>query len=122
MVAVDQKLTHDPKEGVGEDARTITLEVTPQEAERLLTASQIGPLTLSLRSMVKDPKYTKDQTYTMDVQASKAMAAIVGAQFVQQDQYDMPSEPAPAPAPAVRSDYNVKVNRGGTVAVQSFGN
>ncbi len=122
VVAVDQKLTHDPKEGVGEDARTITLEVTPQEAERLLTASQVGPLTLSLRSMVKDPKYTKEQSYTMDVQASKAMAAIVGAQFVQQDQYDMPSEPAPAPAPAVRSDYNVKVNRGGTVAVQSFGN
>lgn len=121
VVAIDQKMAHDPKEGVGEEARTITLEVTPQEAERLLTASQVGTLTLSLRSLVKDPKYTKDQSFTMDVQASKAIASIVGAQFVQQDQYDMPSEPAPA-APVGGSDYNVKVNRGGTVAVQSFGN
>jgi pilus assembly protein CpaB len=123
VMAIDRKLTHDPKEGVGEDARTITLEVTPQEAERVLTASQVGQLTLSLRSMAKDQQYTKDQSYTMDVQASKAMASIVGAQFTQ-DQYDMPSEPTPAPtpAPAVRNDYNVKVNRGGTVAVQSFGN
>jgi pilus assembly protein CpaB len=122
VMAIDRKLSHDPKEGVGEDARTITLEVTPSEAERLLTASQIGQLTLSLRSMVKDPKYTKDQSYTMDVQASKAMASIVGAQFTQ-DQYDMPSQPEqPASAPAVRIDMNVRVNRGGTVAVQSFGN
>lgn len=117
VLAVDRKMAHDAKEGIGEDARVITLEVTPQEAERLITANQIGQLTITLRSLAKDPNYSTNQTYTMDIQASKAMASLVGAEFTQ-DQYDLPSEPAPA----VRSDYNIKVNRGGMVAVQSFGN
>lgn len=58
VIAVDQQLTQG---GSGSDAapegrvaRTVTLEVTPEEAERVAVASQLGRLSLTIRSMTSD--------------------------------------------------------------------
>ena len=77
VVAINQKLAHDPKDGVAEPGNLVTLEVTPEQAEKLMVAQQLGPLSLTLRSLVPSPTDNKEQTFTMDVHASKALASLV---------------------------------------------
>jgi pilus assembly protein CpaB len=58
VIAVDQQLTQGAAgETAGPDgkvARTVTLEVTPEEAERVAVAAQLGRLSLTIRSMAVD--------------------------------------------------------------------
>jgi pilus assembly protein CpaB len=124
VVAINQKLTHDSKEGVAEPGNLATLEVTPQQAERLMVAQQLGPLTLTLRSLVPGLQdKDKQQTYTMDVRASRALSSLV-ALGLGEDEADMPADIGSAVAMAKQRAKNkseVKVNRGGSVAIQKFG-
>lgn len=53
MVAVDQKL--DNKNGEVGIAKNATLEVTPKQSEVLALASEMGKLSLSLRSLLTPP-------------------------------------------------------------------
>jgi len=124
VVAINQKLAHDPKEGVAEPGNLATLEVTPAQAERLLVSQQLGALSLTLRSLVpglndKD----KAQSYTMDVRASRALSSLV-ALGLGEDEADMPADIKTATAMAkerAKNNAEVKVNRGGAVAIQKFG-
>jgi pilus assembly protein CpaB len=123
VVAINQKLSHDPKDGVAEPGNLVTLEVSPQQAEKLLVAQQLGPLSLTLRSMVAAPSDPKGQTFTMDVHASRALASLV-ALDLSEDEADMPADAKQAVAMAkerAKLKVQVAINRGGTVAIQKFG-
>jgi pilus assembly protein CpaB len=124
VVAINQKLAHDPKEGVAEPGNLATLEVTPEQAERLRVSEQLGTLTLALRSLVPGQNDNdKRQTFTMDVRASRALSALV-ALDLEQDEADMPVDATAAVAMAkerAKRRTEVKINRGGTIAIQKFG-
>jgi pilus assembly protein CpaB len=124
VIAINQKMSHDPKTGVGENGSLVTLEVTPAQAEKLLVAKQIGSLTLILRSMVKGPNDNLQQTFTMDVRASRTLSSLI-ALGLNEDESDMPPDAAAAMVQAKERAKNrtqVTINRGGTVAIQKFGN
>jgi pilus assembly protein CpaB len=124
VVAINQKLAHDPKEGVAEPGNLVTLEVTPEQAERLIVAQQLGTLSLTLRSLVPGLKDSdKAQTYTMDVRASKALSSLV-ALDLEEEESDLPTTMTDAMAKAkerAKRRTEVKINRGGTIAIQKFG-
>jgi pilus assembly protein CpaB len=58
VIAVDQQLTQGAAGAnaspEGKVARTVTLEVTPEEAERVAVAAQLGRLSLTIRAMEGD--------------------------------------------------------------------
>jgi pilus assembly protein CpaB len=124
VVAINQKLSHDPKEGVAEPGNLVTLEVTPEQAERLLVAQQVGQLSLALRSLVKGPEDNNmAQTYTMDVRASRALSSLV-ALDLEEDEETLPKTMAEAMEKArerAKRRTEIKINRGGTIAIQKFG-
>jgi pilus assembly protein CpaB len=72
VLAVDQRT--DDVDGKAEVAKTATLEVSPKQAEVIAVASEMGRLSLSLRSLAKkDQSLTslrKSRTYTWDTEAS----------------------------------------------------
>jgi pilus assembly protein CpaB len=125
VVAINQKLAHDPKEGVAEPGNLVTLEVTPEQAERLIVAQQLGTLSLTLRSLVPGLKDNdKGQSYTMDVRASKALSSLV-ALDLEENEADLPKTMDDAMVKArerAKRRTEVKINRGGTIAIQKFGN
>jgi len=124
VVAINQKLAHDAKEGVAEIGNLATLEVTPAQAERLLVSQQLGQLSLILRSMVAGPKDNeRQQTFTMDIRASKALSSLV-ALDLGEDENEMPANAQQAVVMAkerAKKKAEVKINRGGAVAIQKFG-
>lgn len=63
VLATDQRLqqaTADPSEANGQVPRTVTLEVLPKQAEMISVASQLGPLSLTLRSVPVDSESVTD--------------------------------------------------------------
>ena len=80
VIGIDQKL--DTKTGEASVAHTATLEVTPKQSEIIAVASEIGKLSLSLRSLAaassdQMPADTAPEdgktTYTMDSEASQLL-------------------------------------------------
>ena len=59
VIAIDQKL--DSKAGEAVVAKTATFEVTPKESEIIALASEMGKLSLSLRSLVPGPGELKHE-------------------------------------------------------------
>lgn len=124
VVAINQKLSHDPKEGVAEAGSLVTLEVSPEQAEKLLVTAQVGSLSLILRSMVPGKTDNMQQTFTMDVRGSRALSSLV-ALSLNEDEADMPATMGEAMVMAkerAKMRIEVKINRGGAVALQKFGN
>jgi pilus assembly protein CpaB len=82
VLAIDQSLGRNAEEGPADVGKTATLEVSPHDAEKLLTANQLGSLTLVLRSMVVDQS-SQDEVdafddpfnFTTDVATSRAVSA-----------------------------------------------
>ncbi|HVO01909.1 MAG TPA: Flp pilus assembly protein CpaB [Candidatus Cybelea sp.] len=124
VVAINQKLSHDPKTGVAEPGNLVTLELKPDQAERIRVAEQLGQLSLSLRSMVPGLNDSdKQQTYVMDVRASRALSSLV-ALDLNENEEDLPQTTQQAIAKAkerAARQTEVKINRGGAVAIQKFG-
>jgi pilus assembly protein CpaB len=80
VLAVDQKL--DSKGGEAIVAHTATLEVTPKQSEVIAVASEMGKLSLSLRSLATPPgeaavadsaDNTDSGTFTLDSEVSKLL-------------------------------------------------
>ena len=80
VLAVDQKL--DSKGGEAIVAQTATLEVTPKQSEIIAVASDMGKLSLSLRSLVTPPgeaavadsaDNTGSGTFTLDSEVSRLL-------------------------------------------------
>jgi pilus assembly protein CpaB len=120
VLAIDQQLSHDSKDGPAVVGKMATVEVTPADAERLLAAQQLGALSLVLRSMVLAPadatKTAEDaqqsaQQFTSDKEVSKALAALAGA---------TPPKTTDAAEPPRMPNITVRINRGGALTQQSF--
>lgn len=82
VLAIDQKLGRSEEEGPADVGKTATLEVSPHDAEKLLTAAQLGSLTLVLRSLVVDDSaqdeidaFEDPFNFTTDVATSRAVSA-----------------------------------------------
>jgi len=88
VLAIDQKL--DSKAGEAVIAKTATFEVTPKQSEIVALASEMGKLSLSLRSLVPGPGEPKQEvnnsqfeapstplseTYTLDSDVSPLLAS-----------------------------------------------
>lgn len=83
VLAIDQSLARDDEAGPADVGKTATIEVSPHDAEKLLTAGQLGSLTLVLRSLVVD-KSDQDEVdafedpfnFMSDVATSRAVSAL----------------------------------------------
>ncbi|MBW8269081.1 Flp pilus assembly protein CpaB [Caldovatus aquaticus] len=58
VIAVDQQITQGPADGaaVGRVARTVSLEVTPEQAEKLAVARSLGRLDIAVRAVDEAPE------------------------------------------------------------------
>jgi hypothetical protein len=73
--------------------------------------------------MVRPKDEDKRQTFTMDVRASRSLSALV-ALDLEQNEADMPADTTAAVAMArerAKRRTEVKINRGGSIAIQKFG-
>jgi len=83
VLAIDQSLARDEDAGPADVGKTATLEVSPHDAEKLLTAGQLGSLNLVLRSLVVD-QTVQDEVdafedpfnFMSDVATSRAVSAL----------------------------------------------
>lgn len=111
VLAIDQSLARDEDAGPADVGKTATVEVSPRDAEKLLTAGQLGSLTLVLRSLVVD-QTAQDEVdafedpfnFVSDVATSRAVAAIL-------------TDSGLGYGPAGNS---VRVNRGGAVTQEGY--
>lgn len=73
VIAVDQQISHgaapgaNAGAGVGRVARTVTLEVTPEQAERIAVATRLGRIDLTVRAIEFEGPATAPATYPADV-------------------------------------------------------
>lgn len=77
VLAADQKAIR--QEDKAKVARTVTLEVTSEEAEKLTLASELGDLKLSLRG-IGDVEHTREKQITTDVEISRVLRDLSDAQ------------------------------------------
>lgn len=112
VLAIDQSLARDEEAGPADVGKTATLEVSPHDAEKLLTAGQLGSLTLVLRSLVVD-QTVQDEVdafedpfnFMSDVATSRAVSALHATSSL----YGI--------GPGGSS---VRVNRGGAITQEGF--
>lgn len=111
VLAIDQSLGRNEKEGPADVGKTATLEVSPHDAEKLLTAAQLGSLTLVLRSIVVDES-SQDEVdafedpfnFTTDVATSRAVSAFHTTSSLY----------------GYGGGNSVRVNRGGAITQEGF--
>lgn len=80
VLALDQRT--DDQDGEPSVAKTVTLELSPKQAERVLLAQQLGSLSLTLRPVAKggrDDGLGPAISYTVDSQVSALVATPDGA-------------------------------------------
>lgn len=87
VIAVDQFSDQDSNKA--RVARTATVEVTPDDAQRLALAQQIGRISLSLRQI--DEVATEEEPSSIRID-----------DIIREEQVEAPVEAAPAPAPQQR--------------------
>ena len=81
VIAIDQRLVEGapPNEPAGKEARTVTLEVEPNAAERLAVATRLGKLSLAVRATDPGPPGTTRSaptTWAGDVSPALASQAV----------------------------------------------
>lgn len=112
VLAIDQSLARDEDSGPADVGKTATVEVSPHDAEKLLTAGQLGSLTLVLRSLVVD-KADQDEVdafedpfnFMSDVATSRAVSALHTTSNLYGGGSGGPS---------------VRVNRGGAISQEGY--
>lgn len=112
VLAIDQSLARDEDAGPADVGKTATVEVSPHDAEKLLTAGQLGSLTLVLRSLVVD-KADQDEAdafedpfnFMSDVATSRAVSALHTTSNLYGGGSGGPS---------------VRVNRGGAISQEGY--
>jgi len=73
ILAVDQRLDNPENKAIL--AKTVTLEVTPKQAEKINVANEMGDISLSLRSLAsEDEKAIPAYSYTRDSDVSPILA------------------------------------------------
>lgn len=131
VLAVDQNMND--MEGQAAVVRTVTLEVTPKEAEMLNVAQAMGDLSVSLRSLALDDELdvAYEETFTTDLQTSPTLAYALQSMSTAQQQRLAAAQAAntrnerevsaKSVAPSTRTaGARVKVYRGGRTSTQEF--
>jgi pilus assembly protein CpaB len=84
LLAIDQTLTRessgkekDVAKASGQVGKTATVEVTAEQAEKLILAGQMGKLSLILRSVAMSPD-DRGRENTTDVETSAALSKLIG--------------------------------------------
>jgi pilus assembly protein CpaB len=108
ILAIDQQIAKG-KDGAAIPGKTATIEVTPKQAEVLITAGMVGQLSLVLRAMAKgavEPAagMVVRLPYTSDTEASKAMQSLAGQKG----------------KPSGGGGSGVLINRAGDISTKSF--
>lgn len=120
VLAIDQQLSHDPKDGPAVVGKILTLEVTPRDAERLFAAQQLGAFSITLRSMLSDRSDSAkardsdnpiSHPFTPDTEASRALSMMT---------HPVETEEPPPLSASPSQRTVVRFNRGGTLSEQSF--
>jgi len=82
VIAIDQQVTQgaggDGAQGGGRVARTVTLEVTPEQAERVAVAEQLGRLAVTVRPAMDEPQALRTAlpVFGGDVSAALGSSAV----------------------------------------------
>lgn len=99
VIAVDQQITQGPSaadQPVGRVARTVTVEVSPEQAERVVVAIGLGRIALSVRAMAPPEDVEAERaptTFSADVSPALARSGVAPAQRMRVIQgRDQPSE------------------------------
>ncbi len=96
VIATGQQVTGFDKDSKAVVVPTVTLELTPKQAEILTTARGMGKLSLVLRSLEGNTDEPGPLTFTTDVEVSPLLSNIDAIL-----QRLAPPKPAPKPAPVV---------------------
>jgi pilus assembly protein CpaB len=127
VLAINQNLTHPDGTGPGMNSQTVTMEVTSEQAQKILVATQLGQLVLTLRSWARNDvaaaEDAKAPIFVTDRGTSKVLDDLMRG-GLKDDLFDMPvaddqAEP-PLAAPAMATQ-TIRINRGGAVTVESLG-
>jgi pilus assembly protein CpaB len=126
VIAVNQSLTRPEGTGPGINAQTVTMEVTSEQAQKVLVATQMGQIVLALRSWARNDAAAeadaKAPLFVTDRGTSKVLDDLMGG-GLDQEMFQMPSEDEHqemSPAPKVATQ-TIRINRGGAVTVESLG-
>lgn len=128
VIAINQLLAKEPGTGPGINSSTVTLEVTAEDAQRVMVAGQLGTLVLSLRGWAKnevsEEADAKAPVYVTDRETSRVLDELMQG-GLNDNLFQMPVEsedtvemPDPSSMMRVKS---IRINRGGAVTVQSLG-
>ncbi|MBT5033494.1 MAG: Flp pilus assembly protein CpaB, partial [Rhodospirillaceae bacterium] len=77
IIAIGNKVDQFKKKGQAMVVKTVTLEVTPRQAEVLATGNAMGKMSLALRSMAGKSDLGSPRTYTTDIEVSPFMDKLV---------------------------------------------
>ncbi len=114
VLAIDQQLQTNASPTTGKLAQTVTVEVTPQQAEGVVLATKLGDLSLSIRSLLQNPE--KPEPPLGPVWAEDISPALKAVEAAQRTKV---SAPKPAAVQIIRgSSQAVAAMPDGTVESQ----
>lgn len=127
VIAVNQQLAKEPGTGPGINGSTVTLEVTSEQAQKILVAQQLGTMVLTLRGWARNDVAAeadaKAPVYVTDREASRVLDELMQG-GLDNSLFEMPEETAEAVEPAsdmpVMRVKSIRINRGGAVSVENF--
>lgn len=98
VIAIDQQLQTSASQSGGKLAQTVTVEVTPKQAESVVLATKLGELSLSIRSLLQ-PSNTQQAPATGPIWAEDISPAL---KAVEQVQYEQANTTKPLPVLILR--------------------
>lgn len=128
VIAVNQLLSKEPGTGPGINSQTVTLEVSSEDAQKVMVANQLGSIVLSLRGWARDEVAAeadaKAPLYVTDREASRVLDELMQGGLdsgvfempVAEDESELQSL-----APQMIHAKAIRINRGGAVTVQTLG-
>lgn len=126
VIAVDQQLAKEPGTGPGINAATVTLEVTAEQAQKVLVAQQLGTMALILRGWARNDVAAeadaKAPAYVTDRETSRVLDELMQG-GLDSSMFEMPSETSeadPSSNMSVMRVRSVRINRGGAVSVENL--
>jgi pilus assembly protein CpaB len=123
VIAVNQSLARPEGSGPGMNAQTVTLEVTSEQAQKILVATQIGQLVLTLRSWARNEEAAeadaKAPIFVTDRATSKVLDDLMRG-GLDNELFAMPTADAEA-TPRSAAAQTIRINRGGAVTVETLG-
>lgn len=124
VIAVNQSLTKPEGTGPGINSQNVTMEVTSEQAQKVLVASQMGQIILALRSWARNDVASeadkKAPIFVTDRSTSKVLDDLMRGGS-NSDLFAMPAEDDQPVVPQKLATQTITINRGGAVTVQSLG-